>query len=78
LTINGGAGCKINAATVYRGGNFFVRANDLSVSGMGSIRTESFGRISHFRVCPWHFQVFRIMDHVLAFKDGGSWFGIQG
>jgi hypothetical protein len=42
LTASGG---YKKAATVFRGGNFFVRANDLSgFKGM----MESFGRISLF------------------------------
>jgi hypothetical protein len=55
------------AATGFRGGNFFVRANDLSgFKGM----MESFGRISLFPgFAPGIFQIFQVIGFKTAFSS---------
>jgi hypothetical protein len=76
--VPGIAGCKYKAATVFRGGNFLSGPTIFQFQAWDQIKIKSFGRISHFQVCPWHFQVFRMMDYFLGFKDGGLQLGFSG
>jgi len=70
--VRGGRVNKDKAATVLRGGNFLSGPTIFQFQAWDQTKIKSFGRISHLQVCPWHFQVFRMMDYFSAFKDGGS------